>query len=576
MNKHLNYFSTIKFLSKYIFKYKKNYLMFSLGWFFDIVLKIYTPIMFAIMIDEIVYYQHVDVYLRIGIAFVVMLVLSCIVHFFTQAQYAYLEIMYTFDIKNDVYDKLQYAQSSFLSDMKTGDVMNTIQKHSSECMVFVIRNIIHTVNNTLALILYIIYIFVIGWQFGLLMLITVPLSTYLTTKFGKKIRELNDQYNNEYGNYSGWLMETLNSVSEIRMQSSQKRASKFFVNFHKKLFSINNNNSVKSLTAKNVIKLVNLLMQLMIYGICAYLAYKSKMTIGVLTVILAYFAGVTQKVTFFSDYFIEAQKRIACIQRVYDFIQIPSEKNWSGKDELNIVNGTIKFKDICFNYQNKKNLFNDFNLDIEGGHKIALVGKSGSGKTTLAYMLVGFFQPNHGSIEIDGKKINDCSLQTIRQNIGIVQQEVLIFDGTIRSNLALGKKEATDEEMILACEKAGLAEYINSLEQGLDTIIGSEGIGLSGGQKQRIAIARIYLKNPKIIIFDEATSALDKETESYIHESWNKLLAGRTSIVIAHRISSVMLCDKTVLIENGKLLEYGDTKDLLENSIAMKELFAIS
>ena len=576
MNKKLTYFSTIKFLFPYMKKYKKNYGMFAMGWFFDVLLTLFTPIMFAVMIDEIVYYRNVSVYLKISIAFVTMLLFACVVHYFTQQQYAYLEIMYTFDIKKDIFTKLQYAKAEYMTDLKTGDAMNTVQYYASECMSFVIRNIIHTVNNFLALAFYVGYIFLLGWQFGLFMLIGIPVSVYATTKFGKKTRECNDRYNQDYGEYSGWLMERLSGLQDIRMLGAQQTESRRFVSFHRKLLQRSNQNSVITLSNQTVVNTINFVIQMCIYGLCAYFACKGNMTIGVLTVVLTYFTNVKAKVIFFSDYFIEAQMRISCIQRVYDLFQVASETEWKGREQLDISRGAVRFHQISFAYENKEQLFREFSLEIEGGQKIALVGKSGSGKTTLAYMLTGFYQPQGGMISVDGTNRALCSLKSIRHNIGIVQQEVLVFDGTIRSNLLLGKKDATEEELWESCEKAGLGEFIGSLKEGLDTIVGAHGMGMSGGQKQRLAIARIYLKNPKIILFDEATSALDSETEAYIHESWKKVLEGRTAIVIAHRLSSVMMCEKVALIEDGMLCEYGDTGKLMEESDTLRTLFAIA
>lgn len=576
MNKKLTYFSTVKFLSKYILAYKKNYIMFAIGWLFDILLSIFTPIMFAVMIDEIVYYQNVSVFLKISISLVIMILLACIVHFFTQQQYAYLQIMYAFEVKKDLFNAVQYAKAEALADMQAGDALNTIQSHAFECMVFVIRNIIHTVNNFFALIFYIIYIFLIGWQFGLLMLAGIPLSVYATIKFGKVTRKCNDEYNAVYGKYNGWLMERLSALQDIRLLNAQKVEEKNFTGFQKKLFQKENQNSVIKLSSQNVVQTINFLVQMSVYALCAFYACKGEMTIGVLTIILNFFANIKGKVIFFSDYFIEAQKRISRIQRVYDLFHLPSEKDWKGKEKLHIADGKIEFNQITFGYKDKQDLFQRFSLDIEGGGKVALVGKSGSGKTTLAYMLAGFYKPRKGSITIDGKDISDCTLKSLRQNVGIVQQEVLIFDGTIRSNLLLGKKDASEQEIADAYERAGLGEFIRSLEDGIDTVIGSKGVGLSGGQKQRIAIARIYLKNPQIIVFDEATSALDSETEVLIHDSWKDALAGRTALVISHRLSSVMMCEKTAVIEDGVLLEYGSTKELLESSDALKTLFAIS
>ena len=525
---------------------------------------------------SIVYYQNVSVFFRISAALVIMILFACIVHFFTQQQYAYLQIMYAFEVKKDLFNAVQHAKAEALADMQAGDALNTIQSHAFECMVFVIRNIIHTVNNFFALAFYIIYVFLIGWQFGLLMLVGIPLSVYATVKFGKITRKCNDEYNAVYGRYSGWLMERLTSLQDIRLLNAREAEEKNFTDFQKKLFRRENENSVIKLSSQNVVQTINFLVQMSVYALCAYYACRGEMTIGVLTIILNFFANIKGKVIYFSDYFIEAQKRISRIQRVYDLFHLPSEKDWKGQDKLSVTGGKIEFDKVTFGYHEGKELFQGFSLDLEGGGKVALVGKSGSGKTTLAYMLAGFYRPREGSIAIDGKDISECSLKSLRQNVGIVQQDVLVFDGTIRSNLLLGKKDASGQEIMEACERAGLGDFIRSLDDGIDTVIGTKGVGLSGGQKQRIAIARIYLKNPRIIIFDEATSALDSETEALIHDSWENALAGRTAIIISHRLSSVLMCDKTAVIEDGVLLEYGNTKEMLENSGALKTLFAVS
>ncbi|CAH1209523.1 Putative multidrug export ATP-binding/permease protein [Paenibacillus plantiphilus] len=571
----LNYYTTIKFLFKYIAMHKKNYILFYFGWLFDALLKIFTPIMFAVMIDEIVYYNNIDVFLKISLSFVIMLLFACVIHFFCQAQYAYLEIMFTFDIKKDVYKAMQAAQANYMSDAKTGDIINIIQSYSNECMVFVIRNIIHTINNLLSLIVYIAYILVIGWQFGLLMLVSVPISIYITSKFGRKVRNYSDEKRVRYDAYNGWLFEMFSGIRDIRMLGAKNRVNKSFIRQQKELYRLGIKNGLLSLTSQNIITTVNLMMHLSIFSLCAYMAFKNNMTIGILTVILAYFTGITERVRFLSEIYLEAQNRISSIQRIYDFMHSPTEKEWKGTEELRVTNGDITFRDVEFAYNQRNQVLKGVTLDIQGGERFALCGKSGSGKTTLAYMLIGFYLPQHGEIEIDGQKLSECSLKSIRQNIGIVQQDILVFDGSVKENLLLGKKNATDEEVIAACERAGLGELLTTLQDGIDTIIGKSGIGLSGGQKQRIAIARIYLKDPKIIIFDEATSALDRETEEQIHQTWSQMLAGRTAIIIAHNQSSVMLCEKMAIIDNGRLDEAGVPSELAKKSDIFRSLFAL-
>jgi ABC-type multidrug transport system fused ATPase/permease subunit len=192
-------------------------------------------------------------------------------------------------------------------------------------------------------------------------------------------------------------------------------------------------------------------------------------------------------------------------------------------------------------------------------------------------MLIGFYKALSGKIIIDGQDISECTLKSIRQNIGMVSQDVLLFDGSIKENLLLGRPSASDDEIKAALERAGIWDYISELPDGVNTIIGSSenSRNLSGGQKQRIAIARIYLKNPKIIIFDEATSSLDNETEQQIHEAWKSVLTGRTSIIIAHRQSSVMLCERAAIIENGEIVEIGGPCELEKSSDMFRTLFAI-
>jgi len=575
MNKKLNYFTAIKFLSKYIGKHKKNFILFYIGWLFNALLKVYIPIMFAIMIDEIVYFRNVDTFLSVSLIFIIMLLFSCALYYFSDTQHCYLSILYAFDIRKDTFDNLQVADAEYMSNANTGDVINTVHKYAEECMHFVIRNVIHMFNNSFLLILFIVYVFLLGWQIGLLMMIIVPLSVFVSIKFGKKTKEYASEQRKNYAEYGGWLYEILSGIRDIRMLGAQETANHSFVKHQKKIINVNVKTGFLSMTAQNLITVINLLIQLSIFGVVAYMAYQNNMTVGTLTLILAYFASMTQYVGFLSGMYLEAQNRISYIQWIYDFMNIPTEKKWSGKNALAVTEGKITFNNIDFSYKGGNPVLSEFSLKINANEKIALVGKSGSGKTTLAYMLLGFYKPQNGFIEIDGQRLDECTLASIRENIGVVQQETLLFDGSIKENLLLGKRQATNAEVIAACEKAGIIDYINSLPEGIDTIIGMEGVGLSGGQKQRLAIARIYLRDPKIIIFDEATSSLDAETELNIHKAWEDVLVSRTSIIIAHRQNSIMLCQKAAILENGHIIEVGSPEVMLNASEAFKTLFAV-
>ena len=539
------------------------------------LLGIVMPILFGIMIDEIVYHQNIASFLRISLVFVIMSVFSCVLYFLIYAQHQYLMSMYVYDIQRDIFRHLQKANAEFMADAKTGDIISIVQHYARECMHFVIRNIIHITNGCINLVLLTVYIFIISPWIGLLMLVAVPVSVIINARFGKKIRDYSNEQREYYGGYISYIYEVFTAIRDIRLLGAVSKVSREVVSRHKKMFAVNIKSGISTITVQNIINGTNLIIQLSIFTLAAYLVNGDGMTIGLLTIVMAYFSALTSQVRQISNSYLDAQNRVGYIQRIYDFMNAPTEDEWQGMNPLAVEHGEIIAEDISFAYQKSSDVLQGFSIHIKPGERIALCGKSGCGKTTFGYMLLGFYGAQNGCISIDGQNLSDCSLKSIRQNIGMISQDVLLFDGSIKENMLLGKPKASDDEIVSALQKAGIWEHISELPQGIDTIIGSQGIGLSGGQKQRIAIARIYLKNPSIIIFDEATSSLDSETETQIHEAWKEMLAGRTSIIIAHRQSSVMLCDRAALMENGRIIEIGTPEDLENASEAFSELFAL-
>ena len=573
MDKKLNYFSAVKFLSKYIRRYRKNFVMFYLGWLFDTLLAFTMPVVLGTMIDEIVYYQNLAVFLRISLLFVIMCIFSCILYFVIYAQHHYLMNMYTYNIKMDIFDHLQKCDAEYMNNISTGDVISIIQRYAPECMHFVVRNMIHIFNNLLIVIAITVYLFNISWQIGLFIIFAAPFSVFVNTKFGKKIRGYAESERKYYGTYISWLYEMLGGIRDIRLLGAQKKTASDFKDNNVNMFRVNIKSSVSTLTANNIIKFTGLCVQLLIFAFAGYLAVSGQITLGLLTIIVTFYATLTNKFDLLSRSYLDAQNRISYVQYIKDFLNSPTEEQWTGSNELKVEKGEIELKNIQFSYSNEKIILYDINLTVNPGECIAIVGQSGCGKTTLAYLMIGFYSLTRGEILIDGQRLCDCSLKSIRESIGIVSQDVLIFNGTVRENILLGNLQASDEAINTACRQAGIIDMIENLPEGLDTKIGINGIDLSGGQKQRIAIARIYLKNPPIIVFDEATSALDTKTENEIHNAWKQVLQNRTSIVISHRLSSVMICDRAAVMENGRITETGAPEELLEKSEGFKALF---
>jgi subfamily B ATP-binding cassette protein MsbA len=271
---------------------------------------------------------------------------------------------------------------------------------------------------------------------------------------------------------------------------------------------------------------------------------------------------------------IGVEEGIACAKRIYEIID---EKNEIHQNEnapsLKVKNASIEFKNVSFTYPDGTNALKNLSAKIEGGKKVGLVGVSGSGKTTFLNLIPRFFHLKDGSIIIDGQDINEINLSSLRKEISLVSQDVILFDDTIRSNILYGNSLASYEEMIKACQFAAAQEFIEKLPNKYESIVGENGVKLSGGQKQRLSIARAILKNSSIILLDEATSSLDSESESVIQKAIENLTKNKTTIIIAHRLSTVMNCDKILVFENGKIIEEGKHEFLVNNSSVYKKLY---
>jgi ATP-binding cassette subfamily B protein len=248
------------------------------------------------------------------------------------------------------------------------------------------------------------------------------------------------------------------------------------------------------------------------------------------------------------------------------FLEIMDEKEEcvnEGAISVDRLEGNIIFDGVSFEYDSTKDVLNNVSFNINPGQKIALVGPSGGGKTTICHLIPNFYKVEKGSITIDGHNINNITFESLRKNIGIVQQDVFLFNGTMKENILYGKLDASDEEIYEAAKRANIHDYIMTLENGYDTVIGERGVKLSGGQKQRLSIARVFLKNPPILILDEATSALDNATEILIQKALDELCYGRTTLVVAHRLSTIRGADEIYVVQNGKIVEHGTHDELL-------------
>ena len=305
-------------------------------------------------------------------------------------------------------------------------------------------------------------------------------------------------------------------------------------------------------------------LNLLVIAVGGYLIYIGELSypdVIAFTLYVATFQSPMRKIANLTQMF---ESGIAGFERFVDIMEEqPDIVDQEGAQDLTVVNGEIVFENVTFHYQKKENITHGLNLTIEPRKTLALVGPSGGGKTTICNLIPRFYEPSEGTIRLDGTDIRNYTLKSLRKNIGLVSQDVFLFAGTIRENILYGSENASEEEMVQAAKNAEIHDTIASLPNGYDTQVGERGIRLSGGQKQRIAIARIFMKNPSILLLDEATSALDNETETKIQAALARLSKGRTTLVIAHRLSTVRNADRIVLIGDEGILGSGSHEELL-------------
>ncbi|HEX9063036.1 MAG TPA: ABC transporter ATP-binding protein, partial [Clostridia bacterium] len=398
-------------------------------------------------------------------------------------------------------------------------------------------------------------------------------SVYASLYFSNKIKKNYDKYRKDYGQYISWLYEMLNGMREIKLFAAEKNVALYFIRFTKKLVYTRvqaSNTEFFSQTANSAISLFS---DILLYTVSAILILNKELSIAGFIATIEYFAMSNYLLRAINDSNAARQNNMVSVKRVMELLEEETEDVGRGLPPIIITEGEIEFKNVSFYYEESVPTLKKVNLHINKGERVSLVGSSGTGKSTLAGLLLKFYEPQEGTIKIDGTNINECDLKSLRRNVGIVNQETLLFDGTIRENLFMGNPKCSEEDMWEACKKAYIDDFIESLPDVLDTVVGSEGINLSGGQKQRIAIARVFLKNPKIVIFDEATSALDFEAETAVKKAWKELSTEKTSIIIAHRLSTILDSDRVAVLHEGEIVSFDTHKRLLESCEHYNRLF---
>ena len=567
-------FVELRFLFKYVKSSKRSFILFFIGWHLEAFINLMLPLLFGRLIDEMVYYKNVSNLIKFVFVIIILSLFLCSLYFLIYTFYNYNYGKYATNIKLDLMNHMTKLDGKTMQSYKNGEIITMVDQYADECVTIVNRNVIYTFYCLFIIIIYTASIFIVNARLGICTLVFVILSTIISLKKTKKINQNAEKEKRIYGKYSGWLMEMIHGVRDLRLLGAEHRVLKKFKNYIHELQHINFNKRIFGLHINNLAEAITLVFRIILLCIGAKYISDGIITLGIFIVILSYYDEIRQNILYLNGYYVDLQDRISYVRYIRKFLKLPQEKQNSSSENVRFNTGDINFENIVFSY-NECELLNRLNLHIKNKDHVALVGKSGCGKTTLMNLLIAMIHPSEGNISIDGNNINNIRISALRKQIGIVHQQPYLFNGTIKQNLLYGNLHATEIELIDACKKAHIYDYITSLEAKMDTLIGEGGVSLSGGQAQRIAIARILLKNPPIIIFDESTSALDSETENSILDEWD-LFIDKTIIVVSHKISSIMRCNKIAIIENGVISDYGDADAIAENNTYFKHLFSIN
>ena len=489
--------------------------------------------------------------------------------------YNYLEIKFTKNVSKNLYHKVSSLPVFAFEKMGIGEMINRVYTDPDRVMEL-LRSLIRLICKSLVVIFVIVMCFSISIVLGLEVVIFGFIMGFISYKFFPKIKNTQSKIKKDSDEYVRCATENVTGIREIKALGIKKRMEKIM--FYKIDSLFNKTKRIKryEVAYYNINNFIYFLLQFIILASCGYFVVQGKIAYSIFIVIESYIWRIDDVVESLSDFGVNYNKIKVSLTRIDEIInnKLYSDEKF-GKKKLDNIKGIIEFKNVSFRYNDEEdNVLRDLNLSINPNKKIAIVGKSGNGKSTLFNLLLRYFDSSEGIISIDGVNIKNLTEKSLRNNISIIRQAPFLFNMSIVDNLRLVKEDASLDEIKDVCRKAYIDEYIESLPNGYDTIIGEGGINLSGGQKQRLAIARTLLINTKIILFDEATSALDNKSQEYIKRTIDDLVKDHTIIIVAHRLSTISDADVINVIDKGQLVASGSHDSLLKESSVYRELYS--
>lgn len=525
---------------------------------------LYIPWIIKDMIDEVLADKNGTMLNWIAASIIAIFIVRGLFWYGQNYLMSYVGQSVIIDIRAAVFKKLQRLSVSFYDKNKTGTIMSYVTNDVNALQSAMVENTIEMITEGFILIGSVVAMIYLDWRLTLFTVCTFPVALWFMEFFGKKIRKTGGRIQECTADITSVLQESVASARVIKSFVREDYEVDRFDVENKANFRANMKNAQLMATLTPVVELVAAIGVTMIIWYGGNNVINGTITAGSLVAFLTYAVNISNPIKRLTRVIGNIQKALAAAQRVFMIIDMPEEIAESrDAKQLPEVSGKVEFQNVSFAYNDKGNVITDLSFSVKPGEVIAIVGPSGAGKSTIANLLPRFYDVNKGDIKIDGHSVREVTLDSLREQVGIVPQETMLFNGSVYNNILYGRLDATKEEIEAAAKAANAHDFIMQLTDGYETKLGDRGVNLSGGQRQRIAIARAILKNPRILILDEATSALDTESERVVQEALDRLMVGRTSFVIAHRLSTVKNADKILVLEKGNLVESGTHDELL-------------
>lgn len=525
---------------------------------------LYIPWIIKDMIDEVLADKNGAMLNWIAASIIAIFIVRGLFWYGQNYLMSYVGQSVIIDIRAAVFKKLQRLSVSFYDKNKTGKIMSYVTNDVNALQSAMVENTIEMITEGFILIGSVVAMIYLDWRLTLFTVCTFPVVLWFMEFFGKKIRKTGGRIQECTADITSVLQESVASARVIKSFVREDYEVDRFDVENKANFRANMKNAQLMATLTPVVELVAAIGVTMIIWYGGNNVINGTITAGSLVAFLTYAVNISNPIKRLTRVIGNIQKALAAAQRVFMIIDMPEEIAESrDAKQLPEVSGKVEFQNVSFAYNDKGNVITDLSFSVKPGEVIAIVGPSGAGKSTIANLLPRFYDVNKGDIKIDGHSVREVTLDSLREQVGIVPQETMLFNGSVYNNILYGRLDATKEEIEAAAKAANAHDFIMQLTDGYETKLGDRGVNLSGGQRQRIAIARAILKNPRILILDEATSALDTESERVVQEALDRLMVGRTSFVIAHRLSTVKNADKILVLEKGNLVESGTHDELL-------------